>query len=58
MGLLGYLCGHFFFDKLHNSVGFVELNVPGFDANFSRREAEYETRVIRILGNDAVIDVI
>lgn len=44
-------------DNLYDSVGFVKVNVPGFDTNFSRREAQYETRVIKILGNhNAVID--
>lgn len=44
-------------DSLYDSIGFVEVNVPGFDTSFSRREAQHETRVIKILGNhNAVID--
>lgn len=44
-------------DNLYDSVGFVEVNGPGFDTNFSRREAQHETRVIEIPRNlNAVID--
>lgn len=44
-------------DNLYDSVGFVEVNVLGFDMNFCRREAQHETRVIKI-HNTAIDNII
>lgn len=37
-------------DNLYDSVGFVEVNVPGFDTDFSRREGQMSSKSSKFSG--------